>query len=104
MVTDVAEKEARLKAFVEGMFPGRWDGLRPITAKELKATSVLSIPIDEASAKVRAGGPKDDEEDYALPIWAGVVPVKLATLPPVDDPRVEPGLKAPAHVTGFEFR
>jgi len=104
MVTDVAEKEARLKAFVEGMFPGRWDGLRPITAKELKATSVLSIPIDEASAKVRAGGPKDDEEDYALPIWAGVVPVKLATLPPVDDPRVKAGLKAPAHVTRFEFR
>jgi nitroimidazol reductase NimA-like FMN-containing flavoprotein (pyridoxamine 5'-phosphate oxidase superfamily) len=103
MVTDVAEKEARLKAFVDGMFPGRWDILRAVSAQELKATSVLSMPIDEASAKVRVGGPKDDEEDYALDIWAGVLPVKLETLAPIDDPQGKPGLRPPEHVTAFKF-
>jgi len=103
MVTDPAEKELRLKNFVDGLFPGRWDTLRSVLPKEMKATSVLSIAIDEASAKVRAGGPGDDEADYALDIWAGVLPVKLTTLAPVDDPLGKPGLTAPAHVTGFKF-
>ena len=102
-ITDPAEKELRLKNFVDGLFPGRWDGLRPVSPKELKATSVMSIPIDEASAKLRTGGPGDDEQDYALDIWAGVLPVKQVTLPPIDDPLGKPGLKAPAHVAGFRF-
>ena len=70
-VTDRDEKEARLKVFVDGLFPGRWDILRPMNPQEFKATTVLSLPLSEASAKIRTGGPKDDEEDYALPIWAG---------------------------------
>lgn len=103
MVTDPAEKEARLKAFFEGMYPGRWDILRPIEAQELKATAVLGLPISEASAKLRVGGPKDDAPDYALDIWAGVLPVKMQTLAPIDDPLGKPGLTPPAHVTGFKF-
>ena len=103
MVTDPAEKEARLKGFFEGLYPGRWDILRPIEAQELKATAVLALKIDEASAKLRAGGPKDDDPDYALDIWAGVLPVKMQTLAPIDDPLGKPGLTPPAHVTGFRF-
>lgn len=96
-----AEKEARLKAFVDGLFPGRWDILRPVTAQEMKATTVLGMKIEEASAKIRSGPPKDDDADYALPIWAGVIPVELRVRPVVDDPRNLPGLVPPAHVTGF---
>ncbi len=103
MVTDPAEKEARLKVFVDGMFPGRWDALRAATPQELKATSVLSIPISEASAKVRTGPPKDDEEDYALDIWAGVLPLKVETQVPVDDPRMKAGLRVPEHVLQFRI-
>jgi nitroimidazol reductase NimA-like FMN-containing flavoprotein (pyridoxamine 5'-phosphate oxidase superfamily) len=102
-VTDPAEKEARLQTFVDGLFPGRWDMLRPVTAQEMKATTVLWMPIDEASAKIRTGPPGDDEEDYALPIWAGVLPVRMRTLPPVPDPRNLEGLTPPEHVTGFKF-
>lgn len=96
-VTDPAEAEATLKKFVDGLFPGRWDILRPMTAQEFKATSVLSMEISEASAKVRTGMPVDDDEDYALPIWAGVIPVRMHVLPPQDDPRNLPGVDAPAH-------
>jgi len=103
MVQDPAEKEARLKAFVDGMFPGRWDMLRPATAKELKATSVLAMPITEASAKVRSGPPKDDEEDYALDIWAGVLPLEMRSLPPIDDPLLRAGLTPPDHVTRYKI-
>ena len=103
MVTDPAEKEARLKAFTDTMFPGRWEMLRPATVQELKATSVLSLPITEASAKVRTGPPKDDEEDYALDIWAGVLPLRVETLAPIDDPRLKAGLKPPAHVAKFRI-
>ncbi len=102
-VTDAAEKEARLKAFTDGLWPGRWDMLRKMTAQELKATTVLSLSLEEASAKVRTGPPGDDEEDYALPIWAGVIPVQQQILAPVDDPRLLPGLTAPEHITKFKF-
>lgn len=103
MVTDAAEKEARLKAFVDTLFPSRWDELRPATALEMKATSVLSLPISEASAKVRTGPPKDDEEDYALDIWAGVLPVTMHVGAPIDDPRLKAGLKPPAHVLNYKM-
>ncbi len=102
-VTDPAEKEMRLKAFTGKLFPGRWDILRPVTAKELKATTMLGLSLDEASAKVRNGPPGDDEEDYGLPIWAGVIPIRTQILPPADDPRLLQELKAPAHVTEFKF-
>lgn len=102
MLRDPAEKEARLKAFVDGLMPGRWDMLRPATALEIKATSVLSLPISEASAKVRTGPPKDDEEDYALDIWAGVLPLAMQSLAPISDPRLKAGLVPPEHVTRFK--
>ena len=102
-VTDPAEKEARLKTFTEQLWPGRWNALRPVTAKEIKATTVLSMPLDEASAKVRTGPPGDDEEDYALPIWAGVIPVRQQMLAPTDDPRLIPGLKPPQHINDFKI-
>lgn len=78
LVTDAAEKVAALRAVTNHIVPGRWDELRPVTDQELKATTVLAVPIDEASAKVRTGPPKDDD-DAAWPVWAGVVP--LTTVP-----------------------
>jgi nitroimidazol reductase NimA-like FMN-containing flavoprotein (pyridoxamine 5'-phosphate oxidase superfamily) len=75
-VADPDLKLARLRAFVEGLYPGRWETLRPITEQELKATTVLSLPIEEASAKIRTGPPADAEADQGLPIWAGVLPVR----------------------------
>jgi nitroimidazol reductase NimA-like FMN-containing flavoprotein (pyridoxamine 5'-phosphate oxidase superfamily) len=98
-ITDKDEKEARLKIFVDTLFPGRWDILRPIKSQELKATTVMSLPLSEASAKVRTGGPRDDEEDYALPIWAGVVPLHMQVGAPIADTLNLPGLVPPAHVT-----
>jgi len=88
-------KRAAMEAFVERFFPGRWDTLRAVTRKELKATSVLALDIDEASAKIRTGPPVDDEEDYALPIWAGVVPVRSVSADPLPDPRLDPALPVP---------
>jgi nitroimidazol reductase NimA-like FMN-containing flavoprotein (pyridoxamine 5'-phosphate oxidase superfamily) len=97
-VTDTEEKLARLKAFVERIYPGRWDELRPVTRQELKATSVLGMTIDEGAAKVRTGPPVDDEADYALPIWAGVIPVKTSLGKPVDDGRLAQGTGKPPRV------
>jgi nitroimidazol reductase NimA-like FMN-containing flavoprotein (pyridoxamine 5'-phosphate oxidase superfamily) len=102
-VTDPDEKEARLKTFVDGLFPGRWDTLRPMTAQERKATTVLSIPIEEGAAKIRSGPPKDDEDDYDLPIWAGVVPVTTVLGDPVPDARNLPGVAVPADVRNVRF-
>jgi uncharacterized protein len=102
-VTDPSEKEARLRTFVEKVYPGRWDLLRPMNKKELKATTVLALPLDEASAKVRRGPPGDDEEDYALPIWAGVIPLSLAVGAPIPDPRNLPGVSPPDHVRSFRI-
>jgi nitroimidazol reductase NimA-like FMN-containing flavoprotein (pyridoxamine 5'-phosphate oxidase superfamily) len=76
-VTDPAEKAAKLRAFIEILSPGRWDHLRPMTEAELKATSVLSLSLDEASAKIRGGPPVDDEADLDTPVWAGVLPLRL---------------------------
>jgi uncharacterized protein len=97
------EKEARLKAMVEHYFPGRWDILRPMSGKELKATTVLGMKLSEVSAKVRSGPPGDDEEDYALPIWAGVIPLHTQVREAVPCPRLLPNLKAPEHVQTFKI-
>jgi nitroimidazol reductase NimA-like FMN-containing flavoprotein (pyridoxamine 5'-phosphate oxidase superfamily) len=102
-VTDKDEKEARLRTFVDKLYPGRWDILRPMNAQEFKATTVMSLPLSEASAKIRTGPPKDDEEDYALPIWAGVVPFQMQTLAPIADTLNLPGLSPPAHATGVKI-
>ena len=93
----------RLEGMIESLYPGRWDLLRPMTDKELKATTVLSMPIDEASAKIRAGQPIDDDEDYELPIWAGVVPVQLNVGAPINDPRNLEGVTTPSHATEFKI-
>ncbi|NJM31304.1 MAG: pyridoxamine 5'-phosphate oxidase family protein [Rhizobiales bacterium] len=102
-INDPAEKEARLRTFTDRLFPGRWDMLRPVTQKELKATTVLGLDLNEVSAKIRTGAPGDDEEDYALPIWAGVLPVSMMVHPPIDDPRLIAGLNAPGHVGAFRM-
>ena len=90
-VKDAADKEARLKAMVEQYFPGRWDILRPMQAKELKATTVLGMELNEVSAKIRTGPPGDDEEDFALPIWAGVIPMATVTGTPIPCPSLGTG-------------
>jgi nitroimidazol reductase NimA-like FMN-containing flavoprotein (pyridoxamine 5'-phosphate oxidase superfamily) len=85
LIVDEREKLAALQAVTEHLIPGRWQEARPPNRKELNATSVVSIRIDEASAKLRAGPPLDDEEDYSLPVWAGVLPLRESSLPPARD-------------------
>jgi nitroimidazol reductase NimA-like FMN-containing flavoprotein (pyridoxamine 5'-phosphate oxidase superfamily) len=92
LVTDPAEKLEALRAFTEHVLPGRWAEVRQPSERELNATSVLVLPLDEASAKVRTGPPVDDEPDYSLPVWAGVVPVRMELGEPVADGRVLPGV------------
>jgi nitroimidazol reductase NimA-like FMN-containing flavoprotein (pyridoxamine 5'-phosphate oxidase superfamily) len=96
----VNEKEPALRAFAERLLPGRWDEARQPTAKELKATSILRLPLDEASAKLREGPPKDDEEDYAWPVWAGVIPLESRWGEPLADPRLGPGFATPEPPSG----
>lgn len=91
-ITDPAEKAAALRVISEHVTPGRWDEVRPPADHELKMTTVLSLPLQEVSAKVRTGPPIDDEEDYALPVWAGVLPVSLQPGPALDDGRVPEGI------------
>jgi uncharacterized protein len=97
-VSHPEQRERALEAFTEKLLPGRWPDVRPPTAKELKATAVLVLPIEEGSAKVRSGPPVDDEEDYALDTWAGVVPLRLQALAPEPDPRLRPGIPEPAYL------
>jgi len=90
-VADPEEKLAKMERFVERVYPGHWKNLRPVNRRELKAMSVFGLHIDEAVAKVRDGGPIDEPEDYRLPIWGGVVPVRQVLGEPADDGRVAPG-------------
>jgi nitroimidazol reductase NimA-like FMN-containing flavoprotein (pyridoxamine 5'-phosphate oxidase superfamily) len=85
-----------LEAFAERVAAGRWREVRPPNRQELKGTRVLAMTLDEASAKVRSGPPVDDEEDYALDVWAGVIPLTLVAGTPVDDPRLTAGIAAPS--------
>ena len=94
LVEDREEKLAALRGFTEHVVPGRWAELRPITDQELKGTAVLALPIEEASAKVRSGPPKDDEDDLSWPVWAGVVPLVTSAGAPVPDGHVLPGVMA----------
>ncbi|MGR7995479.1 pyridoxamine 5'-phosphate oxidase family protein [Xanthobacter sp. ZOL 2024] len=103
MVEDPQEKRRQLQRFVDGFIPGQWDRLRPVTEQELKATTLMSLPITEASAKVRTGAPEDEAEDYAFPVWAGVVPVRMAIDAPVPDPRNLPGVEMPPEVRAFKI-
>jgi uncharacterized protein len=101
LITDPAEKLIVMKGLIDHVAPGRWDQIRHPNAKELSATSVLSIPIVEASAKIRSGDPLDDEADYAMPIWAGQIPFATRTLTPIADGRLDASTPIPAHVAEY---
>jgi nitroimidazol reductase NimA-like FMN-containing flavoprotein (pyridoxamine 5'-phosphate oxidase superfamily) len=102
LVADPAEKIAALRVLSEHILPHRWDDARQLNEKELKATSVLRIPIDEFSAKVRVGPPIDDEDDYSFPTWAGVIPLELKTGAPIPDERCQREL--PEYLKGYSRR
>jgi nitroimidazol reductase NimA-like FMN-containing flavoprotein (pyridoxamine 5'-phosphate oxidase superfamily) len=102
-VTGTAAKTAALKAMMDRMFPGRWEELRPMTAQELKATAILSLPLTEASAKIGAGFPTDPPGDLSWPVWAGVLPLALTAGIPIPDPHLPPGLAVPEHVRGYQI-
>jgi len=95
------EKLAALRALTEHIVPHRWADVRPPTEKELKATLVLSLPLQEASAKIRTGNPVDDEEDYELDVWAGVIPLRLKADAPVADARLKRGVEVPGYVESY---
>lgn len=95
---DADEKAEALDAIVDRIVPGRRQYLRPTTPREIAATAVVAVPLEEASAKIRTGPPGDDEADYELDIWAGVVPIRQVKGEPVPDPRNSPGLEPPDHV------
>ncbi len=95
------EKNAALKIISDHLIPGRWEEVRGPNAKELKATKVLEISIDEASAKVRTGSPEDDTEDYKLDIWAGEIPLKKIALDPIPDPKLKSGLAISSSVADY---
>jgi nitroimidazol reductase NimA-like FMN-containing flavoprotein (pyridoxamine 5'-phosphate oxidase superfamily) len=94
LVTDADEKTAALRSFTNHIAPGRWDEVRHPNEAELKSTRALALRLDEVSAKVRTGPPLDDEDDYAFPVWAGVVPIRAQTGEPIADGRVLPGIPA----------
>jgi uncharacterized protein len=100
-VTDPKEKLEALRLLSEHILPGRWAESRQPNEKELKATLVMRLPIEEFSAKVRKGPPVDDEEDYAFPTWAGVIPLTTVAGEPIDDTRLLPGLRAPQYARTY---
>jgi uncharacterized protein len=95
------EKLKALESFSEHIVPGRWKDVRQPNESELKATTVLAVPLEEVSAKVRTGEPHDDETDYALPIWAGVLPLPIVPGRPIPDPRLLPGLEIPPYLLPY---
>lgn len=100
-VVDEQEKNDVLRCLAEHLIPGRWQEARGPNATELKGTLIVGIPIDEASAKVRTGPPLDDEEDYALSIWAGVLPLRLAPSAVIPDPRLAAGIAVPNYALNY---
>ena len=102
-VEDSAEKANLLRVMMEQMFPGRWDQLRPMTAQELKATRILSLPLTEASAKISAGFPVEPAEDRSHPVWAGVLPICLTVGAPEPAPDLSPGLPPPAYLGTYRI-
>jgi uncharacterized protein len=102
LVTDLAEKDAALEALVEHFMPGRSADARAGTRREVAATAVLAVPLKEVSAKVRTGDPKDDDEDYALPVWAGILPLAIVPGEPIPDSRLDPGIAVPSYVKDWQ--
>lgn len=101
LIDDPDEKVAALRALSEHMIPGRWDDVRQPSEQEMQQTTVLSLPLTEASAKVRTGPPVDDEEDYDLPVWAGVIPLSLVPAEPIDDPQLTAVIDPPKYVREY---
>lgn len=101
LVTDPDEKLAALARFTERLLPGRWEDARQPNRKELKATAVVAVPLASASAKVRVGPPKDDEDDLALPIWAGVLPLRQVMDAPLADPKLAATVALPGYLRDF---
>jgi len=104
IVDELREKLEALRAFTEKILPGRWNDARKPNEKELKATSILRLPLDEVSAKVRVGGVEDDAEDYALRVWAGIVPLRLVAELPVRDERCDASVPTPEYAERFSQR
>jgi uncharacterized protein len=100
-VEDLEEKKRALEAFTEHIVQGRWNYVRPVREVELKQTSVLRLPLNEVSAKVRTGPPKDDAEDYELPIWAGILPLRLTPGDPIADAKLPMGTPLPDHLRKY---
>lgn len=101
LVSDRDEKNAALLALSEHIIRGRWAEVREPTEEELIQTTVLSLPLSEVSAKIRTGPPLDDEEDYAMSVWAGVIPLKLEAGEPIKDPRLPEGIEAPEYARQY---
>jgi nitroimidazol reductase NimA-like FMN-containing flavoprotein (pyridoxamine 5'-phosphate oxidase superfamily) len=104
LVTDEQAKFDALRAFTEHIIPGRWPEIREPNAQELKATTVLALPLREASAKIRTGPPKDDDEDMAIPVWAGVLPLTVTPGEPMADPYLPDAMALPEHVKRYGQR
>jgi len=104
LVEDEAEKLAALRAFTEHIVPGRWADVREPTQQELRATSVLSLPLAEVSAKIRTGPPLDDEDDYALPVWAGELPLQMVAGAPLADTPTPAGIDVPEYLLHYDRR
>lgn len=98
------EKLAALRSLSERLVPGRWEQSRQPNEQELKATSILRLPLTECSAKIRCGFPEDNPEDHALDVWAGVIPLNLVPAQPIPDPQLRPGIAAPDNVTNWRAR
>lgn len=103
-VREPQEKLEALRRLSEHILPGRWAEVRQPSEKELKATLVMRLPLTEFSAKVREGPPIDDEEDYAFPTWAGVIPLSLVAGEPIPDPKLEPSREGPFYVQHYSRR
>jgi len=104
VIDDRAEKSQALFALSEHMIPGRWKDVREPNEAELQQTTVLSLPITEASAKIRTGPPLDDEGDYDLPVWAGVIPLRMIADEPIQDPRLPSEITTPSYVSDYDRR
>jgi uncharacterized protein len=104
LINDREEKLGALQALSEHILPGRWKETRQPNEQELKATSILQLPIEEFSAKVRQGPVIDDEEDYSFPTWAGIIPLSMVSHPPLDDSRLLDGITAPGYAKEYSRR
>lgn len=102
LVDNPEEKLAALRAFSENILKGRWNDARQPNEKELKATSILRLPLDEVSAKIRSGPVEDDAPDLPLPIWAGIIPMQLVAAEPVRDERCDPAIPLPDYAAQYQ--